>query len=46
MLSHVSWAHKIYVGGGDGHVRWSVKKKKIYVYILKKMKKKTYLGPK
>ena len=42
MLSHVSWAHKIDVGGGDGHMRWPVK---IYIY-LKKDEKKTYLRPK
>ena len=47
MLSHVSWAHKIDVGGGDGRMRWPVEKKTIYIYIKKdEKKKKTYLGPK
>ena len=26
MLSHVIWAHKMDVGGGDGHMRGPVKK--------------------
>ena len=36
MLSHVSWAHKIDVGGGDGHMRWPVN---IYIYLKKDGKK-------
>ena len=44
MLLYVSWAHKIDIEGGDGCVRWLVKKNNIY--IKKNEKKKTYLGPK
>ena len=41
MLLHVSWAHKIDVGGGDGRMRWPVEKKQ-YIYIKKDEKKKKH----
>ena len=44
MFLHVSWAHKMDVGGGDSCMRWLVEKKKQKIKIKKI--KKTYLGPK